>query len=828
MSCGRLRVDLRARRSVRSARRLSSFCSAVLGLLAGAGFLPLACGQAIPSAHAGDETATQPVGEWRYYAHDQGSTKYTPLSQINRDNAAKLAVEWTWESPYVEMRKTNRMLTSFAYEDTPLMVGGTLYATSSLCHVAALDAQTGKEKWIFDPKSYEAGRPGNLGFVNRGVAYWTDGTLERIFIATHDAHLWAIDAKTGKPAADFGEGGKIDFSKAIPHAVVPQLYTITSPPVVCRNVVIVGSSIHDGPQFKEMPRGDVQAFDVRTGKPAWIFHTVPQGNEFGVDTWKNDSWKYTGNTNVWTLMTVDEETGYVYLPLSTPTNDWYGGHRLGDNLFADSLVCVDGTTGKRIWHFQTVHHGLWDYDLPAAPVLCTIHVDGRTIQAVAQITKTGFVFVFDRANGKPVWPIEERPVPPSDVAGEVTSPTQPMPTRPAPFERQGATEDNLIDFTPELRAEGKKILDKYAHGPLFTPPSVKGSINLPGWGGGGNWWGAAFDPETNLLYIPSITYPIVVKLNEPDSARSDFKYVRGGQVFGGDLAGPHGLPLFKPPYGRITAINLNTGERAWMVPHGDGPRAVISQVVGHDVGPLGAPGGGPLLTKTLLFVAQGFGGRGGHAAPGKAANVLRAFDKADGHIVATVELPAPPSATPMSYLAGGRQFIVLATNDGKLVGLSLKDAKAETASAASHKPKRPPIYNEKADAKADIAAALKLAQREHKHVLLKFGGNWCSWCYKLHDTFTHVAAVAEVLKKGFVLVLVDEDTNKDLLKKYAPDEKRMGFPYLVVLDADGKVLRDQPTDVLEEGPKHNPAKVKAFLVKWSPSADATTHSAVSQ
>ncbi len=849
---GRLRVDLRARPAGRSPRRLSSVVLPMLGLLPVLGPLVAASllsisGWAIPSAHAGDAT-TQPDGEWRYYAHDPGSSKYTPLSQINRDNASKLAVAWTWKSPYNEMRKANRMLTSFAYEDTPLMVGGTVYATSSLCHVAALDAQTGEQKWIFDPKSYEAGRPGNLGFVNRGVAYWTDGKHERIFIATHDAHLWALDAKTGKPVTDFGEGGKIDFSKAIPHAVVPQLYTITSPPVVCRNLMIVGSSIHDGPQFKEMPRGDVQAFDVHTGKPAWIFHTIPQGNEFGVDTWKNGSWKYTGNVNVWTLMTVDDETGYVYLPLSTPTNDWYGGHRLGDDLFADSLVCLNGTTGERIWHFQTVHHGLWDYDLPAAPVLCTLHVDGKTIQAVAQITKTGFVFVFDRANGKPVWPIEERPVPQTDVPGEVTSPTQPVPTRPAPFERQGATEDNLIDFTPELRAEGKKILDKYKHGPLFTPPSLKGSINLPGWGGGGNWWGAALDPETGLLYIPSITYPIVAKLNEPDSARSDFKYVRGGAVFGGDLTGPHGLPLFKPPYGRITAINLNTGEHAWMVPHGDGPRGPISKVVGHDVGPLGAPGGGPLLTKTLLFVAQGFGGRGGHAAPGTSGNVIRAFDKTDGHIVATVELPAPPSSTPMSYLAGGRQFIVLATNDGNLVALALKDGKSDTASAqtsttktkaaktktadsktaVSHKPKRPPIYNEKADAKADIAAALKLAQREHKHVLLKFGGNWCGWCYKLHDCFTHEPAVADVLKRGFVLVLVDEDTNKELLKKYAPDEKRMGFPYLVVLDADGKVLRDQPTDVLEEGPKHNPAKVKDFLVKWSPSADTTAHPTVSQ
>jgi quinoprotein glucose dehydrogenase len=760
----------------------------------------------------GDKTSPPPVGEWRSYAHDAGSTKYAPLDQIDRSNVGKLAIAWTWDSPELPLQKKNRMLGTFAYETTPLMVGGTLYASSSLAQVAAIDAATGKQKWVFDPESYKAGRPGNLGFVNRGVAYWTDGTLERVYIATHDAHLWAIDAKTGKAATEFGEGGKVNLARAIPHALAPQLYTMTSPPAVCRDMVIVGSSIHDGPQYKQMPRGDVQSFDARTGKPTWIFHTIPQGDEFGVDTWKDDSWKYTGNTNVWTLMTVDDETGYVYLPLSTPTNDWYGGHRLGNNLFADSLVCLDGATGKRVWHFQTIHHGLWDYDLPAAPVLCTLHVDGRTIKAVAQITKTGFTFVFDRMDGKPVWPIEERPVPQTDVPGEVTSPTQPFPTRPASFERQGATEENLIDFTPELRAEGLKILEKYKHGPIFTPPSLKGSINLPGWAGGGNWWGAAFDPETGLLYIPSLTMPIVVKLNEPDSARSDFKYVRGGGGFGGGVAGPEGLPLFKPPYGRITAINLNTGEHAWMVPHGDGPRKAVSKLVGHDVGPLGSGGGGPLLTKTLLFVGQGAGGRGGRTG---GANVLRAFDKSNGQVVATLELPAPPSGTPMTYLAGRKQFIAIATNAGNIVAFSLPGGK-DVAAAKPARPKRPPIYNESADAKADIEQALKVAKSQHKHVLIKFGGNWCGWCYKLHDVFTHEPEVAGVLNRGYVVVLVDVNENRKLLEKYAPDEKRPGFPYLVVLDSDGKILKDQQTDVLEAGPKHDPAKVKEFLVRWAP------------
>ncbi len=611
-------------------------------------------------------------GQWPYYGGDAASRKYSPLTQINKENVSKLKVAWTWDSPDLPLQQQNRMLSTFGFAATPIMINGVLYISTSLSQVAAIEAQTGKTIWVYDPESYKAGRPANLGFVHRGVAYWTDGKQERIFIATGSAHLIAIDAKSGKPIPSFGENGRVELTKAIPRAVAPSLYSVTAPPVIYKDIVIVGSSIHDGPVNKEMPRGDVQAFDARTGKPLWIFHTVPQEGEFGVETWENDSWKYSGNTNVWTLMSVDEELGYVYLPIGTPTNDWYGGHRHGDNLFAESLVCLDARTGKRIWHFQTVHHGLWDYDLPAAPVLCDLTVNGRKIKAVAQITKTGFTFVFDRLTGKPIWPIEERPVPQSTVPGEKTSPTQPFPTKPAPFETQGSTEDNLIDFTPELKQEALKILQQYDHGPLFTPPTERGTINLPGWGGGGNWWGAAFDPETGLFYIPSISSPIVVKLVKPDPARSNFRYVRGGNVLGGELAGPRGLPLFKPPYARITAINLNTGNHVWMVPHGDGPRQQVNELLGNgkDVGPLGSGGGGgPLLTKTLLFVGQGAGGRGGRGGGG--ANVLRAFDKATGKVVAEIALPARPHGTPMTYMANGKQYIALTTADGRLIALSL-------------------------------------------------------------------------------------------------------------------------------------------------------------
>jgi quinoprotein glucose dehydrogenase len=608
-------------------------------------------------------------GQWLCYGGDGASTKYSSLDQINQGNASSLKVAWTWDSPDLPLQKENRSLGSFAYETTPLAVGTTLYISTSLAQVAAVDGRTGKTIWVFNPEVYKAGRPTNLGYVHRGVAYWRGDGEERLYLAGHDAYLYAIDAKTGKLVSSFGDAGRVNLAAAIPLAVNARNYTMTSPPVICRDTVVVGSSISDGPQFKEAPRGDVQAFDVRTGKPAWIFHAIPQPGEYGNETWEDESWKYTGNANVWTLMSVDEELGCVYLPMSTPTNDWYGGHRLGDGLFAEALVCVEAKTGKRVWHYQTVHHGLWDYDLPGAPVLCDIKVDGKPIKAVAQITKSGFTFVFDRATGKSVWPIEERPVRPSTVPGERASPTQPFPTKPATYERQGSTEDNLVDFTPELRAEAKAILDEYDHGPLFTPPTERGTINLPGWAGGANWWGAAFDPDTGLFYIPSITSPIVVKLNEPDAARSNLRYVRGGPALGGGLDGPRGLPLFKPPYGRITAIDLNSGEHAWMIPHGDGPRVKISEMVGHDVGPLGGGGGGPLLTKTLLFVGQGASGRGGRGGGG--AHLIRAYDKGTGKVIAEVALPGSPSGTPMTYMADGKQYIALATNNGQIVAISL-------------------------------------------------------------------------------------------------------------------------------------------------------------
>ena len=372
-------------------------------------------------------------------------------------------------------------------------------------HVAAIDAVTGKTIWVFDTRTYSDGRPTNLGFNHRGVAYWSDSQgRSRIFMPTNNAYLWALDAATGQPIQDFGDAGRVDLTLGLGKPVDRKVYSVISAPTVVAGVVVVGSSIMDGPKNKEMPPGHVRAFDPLTGEQVWIFETIPQGQAFGSDTWENESWRYTGNANVWTGISADPELGYVYLPTGTPTNDWYGGHRLGDNLFAESLICLDARTGKRVWHFQMVHHGLWDYDLPAAPTLMNIVVNGESIKAVAQVSKQGFVYVFDRITGEPVWPINETLVPKSTVPGERSSPTQPIPSKPAPFERQGMNENQLIDFSPALHNEAKAIMSRFQTGPLYTPPSLKGTLNLPGWAGGANWIGAAFDPRQRILYLSLI------------------------------------------------------------------------------------------------------------------------------------------------------------------------------------------------------------------------------------------------------------------------------------------------------------------------------------
>jgi quinoprotein glucose dehydrogenase len=595
--------------------------------------------------------------DWIHYGSDLASSKYAPFDQIDHGNVNALQQAWQWQSPDNATVAQNHAAENFratpgAFKSTPIAVDGVLYVNTSFGRVSAINGETGEELWMFDTRGWEARRPANLGYNSRGVGYWTDGQQQRILALTNDAFLWSIDAKTGQPDTSFGDQGKVDLSQGLGREIDRQAYTMMSAPLIFEHLAVVGSSIHDGPSFQEAPPGHVRAFDVRTGEMAWIFHTIPQAGEFGNETWENDSWRTMGNTNVWTQMSADPELGLVYLPTGTPTNDWYGGHRLGDNLFAETIIAVNGLTGERVWHYQTVKHGLWDYDLPAAPNLMDITVDGRQIKALAQISKQGFVYVLDRATGEPVWPIEDRPVPPSNVPGERASPTQPHPTRPAPFDLQGISDETLINFTPELRAEALANIERFDYGPLFTPPSLRGTINLPGWAGGGGWQGAAVDPETGMMYIPSATAAIVVQLVEPEEGTSDFNFMRGGLT---SVNGPSGLPLTKPPYGRITAIDMNTGDHTWMVPHGEGPRQRIIDAGVMDPGPVGSTSRtGPVLTKTLLFIAQQDGGR----------SVMRAFDKATGDVVHEIDLPSVPSATPMTYMAGGKQYIAIALGGG--------------------------------------------------------------------------------------------------------------------------------------------------------------------
>jgi len=457
----------------------------------------VALGLLVSNSAAAQQGATD--GQWRAFAADIGATKYSSVDQINKDNVVNLRS--AWRRPAVDQSILDKV-PGLRYGDffgaTPLMVEGVLYSPNGVGLVEAFDPGTGETIWVQEP--FNEGPAAYRGTYTRGVAYWTDGTDRRILVQ-RGQELIALDARTGKPYPDFGEGGRVDLTTGLAEGA---RYRWGGAPTVVRDVVVVGQSMSDTFQTKEDVRGDVRAFDVRTGELRWVFHTIPQAGEFGADTWEDNSWEYTGHAPVWSLFSADPELGYIYMPVSSSTNDMYGGHRGGDNLYSQSLVCVNAETGERVWHYQLVHHGLWDYDPPAAPILMDIVVDGRPIKAVTQVTKQAFAFVFDRVTGEPVWPIDERPVPQSGTLGERTSPTQPFPTKPPAFDRQGSTEDNLIDFTAELRAEALEIVKRYTIGPLFTPPSVRGAgsednqgtIQLPGSQGGADVQGAAFDPLT--------------------------------------------------------------------------------------------------------------------------------------------------------------------------------------------------------------------------------------------------------------------------------------------------------------------------------------------
>ena len=615
------------------------------------------------------------TGEWHVHGGDSGYTRYSSLDQINKDTVGDLDIAWRRSSvdasliqQWPDLQYSNQL------RSTPIMVDGILYASNGIGLVEAFDPGTGQTLWVQDHSFLGNDTP--RGASNRGVAYWADGADKRIF-SIRPPYLLATNASTGQSLDSFGSNGKVDLRYDAETG-----YSGTSPPVVVKDVVILGSAMADHPYTKEQHPGDVRAYDVRTGELRWTWSPIPKAGEPGVETWLDDSWTYSGMANVWTMFSADLELGYVYLPTGAPTNDMYGGHRPGNNLYANSLVCVDATTGERVWHFQTVHHDLWDYDNNVAPILMDITVDGRDIKAVVQLTKQAIAYTFDRVTGEPVWPIIERPVPGSNTPGEWISPTQPFPTKPLPFDRHGITADDLIDFTDELKAEALEIAEPYILGEIYTPPSIrgedatdtKGTLQLPGSVGGAEWGGAGFDPETGMLYIPSVTGAFAADLTPGNPDRMNVRFTRGTRAF---PDGPRGLPLTKPPYGRITAIDMNTGEHVWMVPNGNGPRN--HPAIEHlNLPPLGQPGRAmTLLTKSLLFVSEGdpIMVRTPPGAGEDAGKAFRAYNKDSGAVIWETIFPAGTNGSPITYMHDGKQYIVMPigslTHPGEWVALAL-------------------------------------------------------------------------------------------------------------------------------------------------------------
>ena len=618
--------------------------------------------------------------EWPYVGAEQAHTKYSVADDITVSNVHELDIVWRWEPNEKPLEAYGTRPSAF--QATPVMVDNVLYLSTMYTRVAALDAETGAELWVFDPRAYEGGPrgAGPRGFKHRGIAYWRDGENARIFLNSRD-RLYAINAATGELDTSFGESGSIVLTEGHGRPVSRQEFDQTSPPVVFEDLVIVGSRVPDGVQHKFDPPGSVQAFDVRTGDRRWVFFTIPQSSDaFGAETWEDESWRYTGHANAWGLMSLDSERGLLYVPTSTPSSDYWGGRRVGANLFAESLVCLDARTGERQWHFQTVHHGVWDYDLSAAPNLATITVGGREIDAVAQASKHGFTFVFDRVTGEPVWPIEERPVDTTtDVPGEVLYPTQPFPTRPPPFSRQGVSLEDANDLTPEIHALAVEEMQRFRLGPLFTPPSLQGTLQRPGASGGANWGGAAFDPETGMLYVRTSEEADTNQLcvNAGDDPRVDVEYSNNcpfgaTMVMFREAGGPGAvptpesklgpIPLLKPPYAHLVAIDLNAGEIAWKVPFGEGSPEVREHPLLRGVElpeRLGTRGNsGPMVTKGgLVFLGGG-------------APYLYAFDKATGAEVWRGATPYRTNANPMTYRSrSGRQFVVIATGGGSKAAL---------------------------------------------------------------------------------------------------------------------------------------------------------------
>jgi quinoprotein glucose dehydrogenase len=650
-------------------------------------------------------------GEWRTYGGDLGNTRYSPLDQVDAANFDKLEVAWRFKADNLGPTK------EYTLQSTPLMVDGLVYSTAgSRRAVVALDAATGELLWMHRLDEGERGKVAPRQLSGRGLAYWKSGNDARVIYVTPGYELVALDARTGTPVKGFGNGGIVDLKQNDDQEIDPLNGEIGlhATPVVAKDVILVGAAHRTGANPKSMRnvKGYVRAFDVRTGKRLWIFHTIPLPGEFGTESWLKGSAEYTGNTGVWAQISVDEELETVYLPVEEATGDYFGANRPGDNLFGESLVAVDLYTGKRKWHYQLVHHGIWDNDIPCAPILIDVTVDGKRVKAVAQPTKQAFLYVFDRVTGKPVWPIEERPVPQGDVPGEWYSPTQPFPTKPPAYDRQGVTADDLIDFTPELRKKALDVASWHKLGPLYTPPVVSriegplGTLMAPSQDGGTNWPGGSFDPDTGVLYVASGGSVVSKGLIAPLSGQSDMAYVEGNAVTGprtsggsGSAAGGgrsefqasggkpaaaidpargepkialsvEGLPLLKPPYGSITAIDMSRGEILWKVAHGETPddirnHPLLKGLAIPRTGQAGVPAPGQLVTKTLLIAGE----RLYTTTPsGETGAMLRAYDKASGREVGAVYMPAPQSGSPMTYLYRGEQYLVVAISGAQYSG----------------------------------------------------------------------------------------------------------------------------------------------------------------
>ena len=639
-------------------------------------------------------------GEWPSYGGDLGHTRYSALSQINAQNFSELELAWSFKTDNLGPRPEYR------YQATPLVIDGVMYTTGgSRRAVVALDARSGEMLWMYSLDEGERGGAAPRQLSGRGLAFWQEGEDKRVLFVTPGYRLIALDAGSGRPVPEFGDNGIVDLKQNADQQIdlVTGEIGLHATPIVAKDVVIVGAAHRTGgnPRSRENVKGFVRGFDVRSGERLWIFHTIPLPGEYGYESWLDGSAEYTGNTGVWAQISVDEELEIVYLPVEESTGDYYGAYRPGDNLFGETLLAVDLHTGERKWHYQLVHHGIWDHDIPAAPILLDINVDGRQIKAVAQPTKQAFLYVFDRVTGEPVWPIEERAVEAGDVPGEWYSPTQPFPTKPPAYDRQGVTEDDLIDFSPELRQQALEVASWYKMGPIFTPPVVSnidgplGILMAPATGGGTNWPGGSYDPETQILYVSSSSSIVGLAVVPPYPGQSDMAYIQGNAATGPRTSGGAGssagggrtefqvaareppvssrgrppigllvqrLPLLKPPYGVIAAIDMNKGELLWTIPHGKTPDNVRNhpQLQNLDIPRTGQSGSvGTLVTSTLLIAGEpqlttdSSGVRGAW---------LRAYDKATGVEVGAVHLPAPQTGSPMTYMLDGEQYLVLAVS----------------------------------------------------------------------------------------------------------------------------------------------------------------------